>query len=63
MVLGYGMIYNHQDNNNAVWQFNYQNLYADIIATRDIQINEEIFVNYGINYFEKMTKKVIRYDI
>jgi hypothetical protein len=63
MVLGYGMIYNHQDDNNAMWEFNYKNLYADIKAIRDIQIGEEIFVNYGANYFDQMTKKVVRHDL
>lgn len=51
MVLGYGMLYNHQDNPNALWKFNYSQLLADVVATKDINIGEEIFVSYGNCYF------------
>lgn len=51
MALGYGMIYNHQDNPNALWKFNYTQLLGDVIAVKDIGINEEIFVSYGNVYF------------
>jgi len=52
MVLGYGMLYNHQDVSNAVWKFNYSQLFADVIAITDIKIKEEIFVGYGNAYFD-----------
>ena len=51
MVLGYGMIYNHQNEPNTEWRFNYKNLIADVIAIKPINANEEIFVYYGNNYF------------
>lgn len=51
LVLGYGMIYNHQDNPNALWKFNYTQLFADVIAIKDIAENQEIFVSYGNQYF------------
>lgn len=51
MALGYGMIYNHQDNPNSLWKFNYTQLLGDVIAIKDIVVNEEIFVNYGNVYF------------
>jgi SET domain-containing protein len=51
MVLGYGMLYNHQDFPNALWKFNYTQLLADVIASKDIAANEEIFVSYGNEYF------------
>ena len=51
MALGYGMIYNHQDKPNALWKFNYSQLFGDVIAIKDIKANEEIFVNYGNMYF------------
>lgn len=56
MVLGYGMIYNHQDQPNAVWKFNWENAYADVVANKDIKINEEIFVSYGSKYFHDREK-------
>jgi hypothetical protein len=52
MALGYGMMYNHQDNPNALWKFNYTQLLGDVIAIKDIDIGQEIFVNYGNCYFD-----------
>lgn len=51
MVLGYGMVYNHSLTNNADIIFNYENLYMDVIANRNIEINEEIYVNFSIKNF------------
>jgi SET domain-containing protein len=56
MILGYGMIYNHQDDANTTWKFDYHNLVADIIANRDIKSGNEIFVDYGTKYFEDREK-------
>jgi len=52
MVLGYGQIYNHQDDNNAQIKFALKEQYADIIALKDIGKGEEVFVSYGPNYFK-----------
>jgi SET domain-containing protein len=52
MVLGYGMIYNHQNNPNTEWRFNYQGLLADVVAIKPIKASDEIFVHYGNNYFK-----------
>lgn len=56
MVLGYGMLYNHQDIPNAKWSFDYHKAYADVIATKDISRGDEIFVSYGSTYFNNKTK-------
>jgi SET domain-containing protein len=56
MVLGYGMIYNHQDTPNTKWTFNFKNLIADVTATKKINENDEIFVNYGPKYFKNREK-------
>jgi SET domain-containing protein len=56
MVLGYGMMYNHQDNANTEWKFDYPNLRGDIIAIKDIQAEDEIFVDYGTKYFSDKPK-------
>lgn len=54
MVLGYGMLYNHRENPNAKWSFDYKNYIAQLIATTDIEQQEEIFISYGeqhmVNY-------------
>jgi hypothetical protein len=56
MVLGYGMLYNHQDQPNTKWNFNFKNLIGDVIATKPIKKGQEIFVTYGQNYFKNRHK-------
>lgn len=60
MVLGYGMIYNHQDEPNTEWKFNYQALIADVTAIKPIKAGEEIFVHYGSSYFKRREKYTIQ---
>jgi hypothetical protein len=59
MVLGHGMIYNHQDDNIADMRFNHKDLYVDIIANRDIGAGKEIFVSYGSSYFNERSKVIV----
>lgn len=56
MVMGYGQMYNHQDDNSAHIKFDLKNKIADIIAKRDIRAGEEIFVSYGSKYFKDRKK-------
>lgn len=51
MVGGYGMMYNHQESPNALWKFNYTQLLADVVAVKDINAGEEVFIHYGNAYF------------
>lgn len=51
MIMGYGMMYNHQDIPNASITFDYDKNYADITATRDITSGTEICISYGPMYF------------
>lgn len=51
IAAGYGMLYNHQDESNALWKFNYPQLLGDIVAIKDIPKGGEIFINYGNCYF------------
>jgi SET domain-containing protein len=51
IATGYGMLYNHQDEPNSLWRFNYPELLGDIVAIKDIKSGEEIFINYGNCYF------------
>jgi SET domain-containing protein len=62
MVLGYGMIYNHQDEPNTEWKFNWQNLVADVIALKPIKAGQEIFVHYGSSYFNSRSKVTVSED-
>jgi SET domain-containing protein len=56
MVLGYGMLYNHKDEPNTKWEFNFKNLIGDVVATKPIKKGQEIFVSYGQNYFKGRPK-------
>jgi SET domain-containing protein len=50
LPLGYGCIYNHSDNNNAMWR-NHPNARAfQFYALRKIEVGEEICTNYGDDY-------------
>ena len=62
MVLGYGMIYNHQDDPNTEWRFNYRNLIGDVVARKPIKANKEIFVSYGSSYFNNRKKVTVLED-
>lgn len=53
MVLGYGQVYNHQNDNNAHISFNFKGSVADITALKPIKKDSEVFVSYGSKYFEK----------
>lgn len=52
MVLGYGQIYNHQNQNNAEIRFNLKDSVADIICKSSVKAGGEIFVSYGDKYFK-----------
>ena len=51
MVLGYGMVYNHQDSPNTKLNFYYDSSMADVVATQDIPKGSEVYVSYGSSYF------------
>lgn len=55
--LGCGMIYNHDDYNNATWVDSKQSMHLDFIAIRDIQKGEEIYTNYGRAYWSNKKYK------
>lgn len=51
VMLGYASIYNHSDNNNAVWSFINDEMLI-VVAKRDIEEGEEILVSYGNRYWK-----------
>lgn len=56
---GYGCLYNHSDNHNAIWRSNLQNETFEFVAIRDIQKDEEIFTYYGgVNYWQDGRKTI-----
>lgn len=46
-LLGYGMMFNHSYTPNAIYEINFDNHSFDFYAYRDIQPDEEIFINYN----------------
>lgn len=56
MVLGYGQIYNHQDDNNADMKINMKEQIADVVAKKAIKKGDEVFVSYGEKYFQNREK-------
>lgn len=49
LAFGYGSMYNHNDDYNAEYNILEDKLY--ITAIKDIKEDEEIFINYGIDYW------------
>jgi uncharacterized protein len=56
LPLGYGCIYNHSDNNNAMWRNHPIYRAFQFYAVRDIEPGEEICTNYGSGYYWDETK-------
>lgn len=56
MVAGYCQLYNHLDNNNANISFDLKNQMAEIKALKGIKKGEEIYINYGPQYFNNRKK-------
>lgn len=59
VVLGFGMIYNHSDNNNIDYCIDKHQFLCSYIANRDILAGTELTINYGEYYFDnpKIQKK------
>ena len=51
VVLGFGMIYNHSDDNNIEYFIDKHQFLCSYKANRDIPANTELTINYGDQYF------------
>ena len=51
IALGYGGIYNHSKDHNAVVKLDFEKETIQIYSKRKIEKDEEIFVNYGKKYW------------
>lgn len=57
VLTGYGVIYNHSDDNNADHDINLKTRIATITANSSIKKNEEILVSYGDEWFDSRGMK------
>lgn len=60
LPLGYGAIYNHAVNPNADYLYDIERGIITFKAIKTIKKNEEIFVNYGSNWFPSRAAKCKR---
>ena len=51
IVLGYGSIYNHSKERNAVYEYDKEKSVMVFRASKPIKKGEEIFISYGDNWF------------
>jgi len=52
VVMGYGMMYNHAATPNSEWEIDEDNRFVRFSALRDIEAGEEIFQDYGEEYWK-----------
>ena len=52
VIMGYGMMYNHSSDANAEWEIDDDNRFVRFSATKDIDAGEEIFQDYGEEYWK-----------
>ena len=53
VALGYVSIYNHTIHPNCVYEMDYENDRISIITIKDIQVGEELFINYNAEVDEE----------
>lgn len=56
LALGYGGMYNHSDENNCSHYMDIDNNKMIITAKRDIDVGEELYVNYGEDWWNTRNK-------
>jgi hypothetical protein len=57
LALGFGSIYNHDDDYNAMWFDSKIPYHFNMIAQKDINIGDEICTYYGDNYWSLKNKR------
>tara|TARA_Y100000004_G_scaffold155959_1_gene180787 strand:- start:380 stop:835 length:456 start_codon:yes stop_codon:yes gene_type:complete len=54
VILGFGMIYNHNDKNSLDYYINKRSFFCSYTANRDIPKGSELTINYGDQYFKNI---------
>ncbi len=52
VIMGYGMMYNHDSDANAEWEIDDDNRFVKFSAAKDIKAGDEIFQDYGEEYWK-----------
>jgi len=52
LAMGNGSIYNHRNQPNARWEYVESSNIIKIVSVRPIKSGEEIYINYGRDYFK-----------
>jgi uncharacterized protein len=63
LVLGYGSLYRHSNKPNVDYAYNKRQRHMFFIANRTIQLNEELTINYGSEYWEERSNLNTMADI
>jgi uncharacterized protein len=53
LVLGYGSLYKHSNKANVDYSYNKRQRHMFFVANRPIQLNEELTIDYGSDYWEE----------
>ena len=57
LPLGFGCIYNHDENHNAMWFDSLTPYHFDFVAQKNINVGNEICTYYGDNYWPQKIKR------
>ena len=61
LPFGWTMHYNHSDNNSCAFAMNTEQEMVGIMSLRDISPNEQITVNYGVDWFT--SRNIVKLNI
>ena len=60
VALGYGSIYNHQDDPNVIYSYSDDKEFMIYKTLKDIKSGDELFVSYGIGWWNHRNLKPIK---
>lgn len=61
-ILGYGMLYNHDYNENVRFERDFSNFTMKFIAKRDIKEGEELYINYNQGETDPINDAYLQFD-
>lgn len=58
LALGCGSVYNHKNQPNARWEYDFDKQLIKIVAIRSIEMGEQVFISYGRDYFKSRNQNM-----